>query len=102
MLKRGPWPVGARLPRFLEKWQTITQDPWVLSVVEVGFKPTFVDKPPPVSVKPLLTRCDGEHRIHLLQAVADLLAKKAVVRVWDYAVSPGYYSSYFLCPQKDG
>ena len=36
-LKRGPWPVGARLPRFLAKWQQITQDPWVLSVIEEGF-----------------------------------------------------------------
>jgi len=102
MMKIGHWPVGARLPRFLVNWRKITQDPWVLSVVEVGFKPTFVDKPPPVSVTPLLTRCDGEHRVQLLQAVTDLLAKKAVVRVWDYAHSPGYYSPYFLCPKKDG
>ena len=101
-LKRGPWPVGARLPRFLAKWQQITQDPWVLSVIEEGFRPTFVDQPPSVSVTPLLTRCDGELRQPLLQAVQDLLAKKAITRVWDYTVSPGYYSPYFLCPKKDG
>ena len=41
----GPWSVGARLSRFIDKWHAITMDTWVLSIVREGYRRTLVTDP---------------------------------------------------------
>lgn len=89
------------MARFLENWQQLTSDPWVLEVVSRGFTFQFV-KPPPLSLDPVVTPLVGTHREHLVDAVDTLLAKGALQRVLDYRTSPGFYSPYFLSQNKDG
>jgi hypothetical protein len=97
---RGPWPVGGRLCHFLDAWLSLTSDPWVLDIVQHGYRLTL-SRPPPLSRSPLITP-RGPHYQLLLAEVQALLTKLAIERVWDYQDSPGYYSPYFLAPKKDG
>lgn len=38
-------PVGGRLTHFLENWQEITNDKWVLSLIQEAYKLEFLTKP---------------------------------------------------------
>ena len=44
-------PVGGRLRFFLQNWKKITDDQWVLSVIEEGYKLEFIQKPPQTGIK---------------------------------------------------
>ena len=102
MMKRGPWPVGARLPRFYTRWQALTSDPWILSIVREGYRLQFLPLLPTLTRVPLLTPLRGASKEPLLEAIRTLHAKKAVVRVLDWDTDPGFYSRYFLSLNKDG
>ena len=47
-------PVGGRLRFFLQNWKKITDDQWVLSVIEEGYKLEFIQKPPQTAIKQTL------------------------------------------------
>ena len=95
-------PVGGCLSLFLEAWRAITNDPWVLSVIERGYAPTFQGPRPP------LTRDWASHesatpgnRAMLIQETQCLLEKQAVEPV-SRPASLGFYSHVFLVPKKNG
>ena len=45
-------PVGGRLANFVEQWGALTQNKWVLSIVQEGFRIPF-NSTPPLSTIPI-------------------------------------------------
>ena len=90
-------PVGGRLSAFLPFWRILTQDPWVLSVIERGY--TFQFKRFPRLTGKRVTRSNVSE---LCEEVAGLLQKCAVEPVPPDQLGKGFYSTYFVVPKKDG
>ena len=93
-------PLAGRLTHFLPFWKRVTQDQWVLQVVEHGYRLDFALPPPPTQVRS--TRLRGEGRRVLLDEVDELLLKGAVESVPPGQEKDGFYSTYFTVPKKDG
>lgn len=90
-------PVGARLLHFPGAWEKVTEDPWVLRIVRVGYSIPFARKPP-LTFSPI--SLTSRHPA-LPEALQALLEKRAVERVRNPR-SAGFYSRLFLVPKKDG
>lgn len=93
-------PVGGRLKYFINHWEQITDDKWVLSVIKKGYKLEFVKIPPNTGIRQ--TRVSAKHTIILLQEVEKLLEKQAIEPVPPAEVRQGFYSTFFLVPKKTG
>ena len=91
-------PVGGRLAHFAEKWEEITDNKWVLSIVRNGFRIPFI-KIPPLSSVPI--RMSPSSSPFLREEIENLLNKRAVERVQN-PETPGFYSRIFLVPKKNG
>ena len=91
-------PVGGRLAHFAEKWEEITDNKWVLSIVRNGFRIPFI-KIPPLSSVPI--RMSQSSSPFLREEIKNLLNKRAVERVQNPG-TPGFYSRIFLVPKKNG
>lgn len=92
-------PVGARLRGFASRWTEITDDHWSLMVVREGARLDFVSSPIQYSA-PVAVPMSGEMMSVCDREVADLLAKRAVVEVFDG--SEGFVCSLFVIPKKSG
>ena len=93
-------PVGGRLQRFASEWETVTSDPWVLSVVRGGYRLEFTASPPPFwGIKATTVPREPAKRAALLQEVEALIRKNAVVAI-SGPRRVGHYSSFFLTPKK--
>ena len=93
-------PCGGRLQFFIGAWSKITQDPWVLQVVR-GYQLDFSSHPPlhrPRYTQPALAR---DQKQGMEAEIQSLLEKQAIVRLTP-PLSPGFYSSVFVVPKKDG
>ena len=90
-------PVGGRLAHFVHNWQSITDDPWVLSIIRRGYLIPF-SEPPPLSEVPIFFNQSKDSRLE--EEVANLLLKGAVEKI--NPVSPGFYSRIFIVPKKNG
>ena len=93
-------PCGGRLQFFIGAWSKITQDPWVLQVVR-GYQLDFSSHPPlhrPRYTQPALAR---NQKQAMEAEIQSLLEKQAIVRLTP-PLSPGFYSSVFVVPKKDG
>ena len=98
VLPRPDIPVGGRLAYFVEQWEELTDNKWVLSIVRNGFKIAFKSIPP-LSVVPISL---SQSSSPLLQEeIVELLKKWAVERVQNPG-TPGFYSRMFLVPKKNG
>jgi hypothetical protein len=91
--------IGARLKTFSDRWEAVTDDPWVLDTVVNGLRIDFIGKPtqhfPPHNVdmtEEMRMVCDAE--------VASLLDKKAISEVVDSSL--GFFCSFFCIPKKSG
>ena len=93
-------PVSARLQNQLSVWKLITSDRWVLELLSVGYKPTFVQKPP-LTCNPGWFSVGRGHEQALLTEIDSMLQKGAIEEVSNPA-SPGFYTSIFLVPKKNG
>ena len=94
-------PVGGRLAHFLDQWQLITSDKWVLSVLRRGLELEFKEFPP-LSLDPIemsVTK-DPVKNALLQEEVMTLLLKGTIEEV--QPVDPGFYSRLFLVPKKNG
>lgn len=102
----GLRPVGGCLTNYLPAWQSITNDKWVLGVIQDGYAPQFT------KCRPTLTRewwafdsirpTTPPDRKELLKIhVQEMLTKQAIEPVTDKS-SLGYYSHMFLVPKKNG
>ena len=85
-------PVGGRLAHFAEKWEEITDNKWVLSIVRNGFRIPFI-KIPPLSSVPI--RMSQSSSPFLREEIENLLNKRAVERVQN-PETPGFYSKVIL------
>ena len=90
--------MGGRLAHFAEKWEEITDNKWVLSIVRNGFRIPFI-KIPPLSSVPI--RMSQSSSLFLREEIENLLNKRAVERVQN-PETPGFYSRIFLVPKKNG
>ena len=95
-------PVAGRLTRFLPFWRQVTSDPWVLSVVEHGYRLEFTSSPPGSTGVRNTRLCGRDGESALLDEVEGLCAKCAVKSVPPGQRGDGYYSTYFLVTKKDG
>ena len=87
-------PVGGRLAHFVEQWEEMTDNKWVLSIVRNRFEIPFKSVPP-LSVVPI-NLSQSSSRL-LQEEIAELLNKLAVERVRNPG-TPGFYSRLFLIP----
>ena len=72
-------PEGGRLRFFLDNWKKITNDQWVLSVIEEGYKLEFSGHPPQTGIKQNSVQREN---LNILETeVEDLLRKDAVEMV---------------------
>ena len=90
--------MGGRLAHFAEKWEEITDNKWVLSIIRNGFRIPFI-KIPPLSSVPI--RMSQSSSPFLREEIENLLNKRAVERVQN-PETPGFYSRIFLVPKKNG
>ena len=70
-------PVGGILSRFAEAWERESADPWVTSVIRIGYSIPFV-RPPPLSKSPvsLTAYSPGSEKYAVLEAeVSSMLLK---------------------------
>ena len=93
-------PVGGRLRFFLENWKKITNDQWVLSVIEKGYKLEFIKKPIWQGIKQTIV--SQKNMEILLQEVNILIEKDAIESVQKEQIQSGFYSTFFLVPKKNG
>ena len=91
-------PVGGRLAHFVEQWRELTNNKWVLSIVQDCFRIPFKSTPPLSSVPISLSQSST---LLLEQEITDLLQKRAVERVQDPG-TPCFYSRLFPVPKKNG
>ena len=89
-LPRPDIPVGGRLAHFVEQWEKLTDNKWVLSVVRNGFKIPFKSIPP-LSVVPI--KLSQSSSPLLREEIAELLKKRAVERVRNLG-TPGFIPGY--------
>lgn len=93
-------PVGGRLVHFFPKWEEITNDKWVLAIIQNGYKLEFLQKPPFLGVKKTFVNVTN---LELLkQEVKNLLEKDAVEIVQKTHIQTGFYSTLFLVEKKNG
>ena len=94
-----PQKVAGRLQFFAQNWQIITQDPWVLQIIQ-GYEIELLSHPwqtslpsPPVLSPPQISLVQEE--------IISLLQKGAIIEV---AFNPwvGFYSNLFLVEKKGG
>ena len=82
---------------FSEGWAQLTQDPWVLSTVTVGFKLEFIDYPPFQRHIPPNVTMDALQFSICDEKVNALIIQGAVVEA---GAEVGYISRYFLVSKK--
>lgn len=93
-------PVGGRLIYFLKKWEQITDDQWVLSVIKEGYKLEFLEIPKNTGIK---YTCVSAKDLDILDTeVRELVQKEAVEYVPLNEIENGFYSTFFLVPKKTG
>ena len=96
-------PVGGRLTHFLNRWEEITTDAWVLSIIRGGLCLQFRSRPP-LSQDPIPFSVPADPvKFQLLsEEVSTLLQKEAIEIVPSQSQDLGFYSRLFLVPKKTG
>ena len=98
-LREGPEVPAGRLQHFLENWQKITKDRWVLETIR-GYRMEFQESPTQ-AYRPRPLQVSLIQGTLIDQEVKDLIGKGAVVEL-PRPQEEGFYSSLFLVPKKDG
>ena len=93
-------PQTGRLTFFTPAWEMITQDPWVLKVIQ-GYQIEFVTPPVELSLLHLPTLPATQVTV-LDQEITELLLKQAIHPVQSPYPEGGFTSSIFVVPKKDG
>lgn len=100
LLKFPEIPVGGRLKFFHKNWEKITQDKWVLSVIQYGYKLEFNKIPPFNGIKE--TQANAKNQEIISEEVNSLLRKRVIVPVQKKQIKEGFYSTIFLVKKKNG
>ncbi|VDI08037.1 Hypothetical predicted protein [Mytilus galloprovincialis] len=87
-------PVGGRLTHFLQEWEQITQDQWVLSIIKDGYKLEFLQKPPFQGIKKTVVSTKNLDILNL--EINSLLEKGAIEKVPVKERMTGFYITLFV------
>ncbi|KAG2228482.1 hypothetical protein INT48_008098, partial [Thamnidium elegans] len=101
---RSTDPVGNRLSKYHSNWTEISINSFVNSTIQHGYHIPF-HTPPPVTTTPTPIIPFSDEQSHLIdQAIQDLLQKEAIEKVspQQSQLVPGFYSSMFVIPKKNG
>ena len=93
-------PVGGRVSRFIRKWQVVTSDPFILSVVRNGFQILVQSNFPGVFRKTTMTPKDPKVILLIQEEIRDLISKNVIVQINNFpslCLSP-----IFVIPKKSG
>ena len=93
-------PVGGRLSLFMNEWKKITDDKWVLEIIQKGYKLEFLKKPAFGGIKHTRVPPDQIELISL--EIESLLKKNAIEKVSTKNAKAGFYSTLFLVAKKSG
>ena len=85
----------------MEAWKAITQEKWILQLVQEGLSLQFA-KIPTESGTRETKFVDTQKTICILEEVENLLEKNAIERVPKPQEGLGFYSTFFIVPKKDG
>jgi len=91
-------PVRGGLSKYTKKWTKVYNGSFVNITIQSGYHISF--HTPPTLIVPFSTE-----QTHLIdQTIQDLLAKEAIKKVSAQQVqqNPGFYSSMFVIPKKNG
>jgi hypothetical protein len=90
--------VGARLKLFSKEWRSVTNDPWILQIVDSGFRIDFISRPFQ-SADP--GECSMSQQMQAVcdEEVSNLLRKKAISLASN---TPGFFSRIFAIPKISG
>ena len=94
--------MGGRIRHFLSEWRVVTNDQWVLAVVEHGYKLDFSVAPPLSKDPPEFTLQTSPCSLAMHEAIHGLLSKEAIRVVNPSVDGPGFYNHFFLVPKKTG
>ncbi|XP_073424401.1 uncharacterized protein [Dendrobates tinctorius] len=99
-IKKSFPPVGGRLRFFYPKWEQISSNPWILSIIKEGMKIEFLQNPYDFFV---LTRLNSMTQQKALEEeIRSLLCKGVLVEVPEGQEGRGFYSPLFLISKPDG
>ena len=93
-------PMGGRVSLFVQKWQVITSDSFILSVIKDGFQISVQSFFPGVIRKTTMTPWDQKVILRIQEEIRDLICKNAIVQINDFpnlCLSP-----IFVIPKKSG
>ena len=93
-------PVWGRISHFVQKWQVITSDSFILSVIKDGFQISVQSNFPVVLRKATVTPKDQKIILRIQEEIRDLICKNAIVQINDFpnlCLSP-----IFVIPKKSG
>ena len=93
-------PVGGRVSLFVQKWQVITSDSFILSVIKDGFQISVQSNFPGVIRKSTVTPRDQKVILRIQEEIRDLICKNTIVQINDFpnlCLSP-----IFVIPKKSG
>ncbi|KAK4514625.1 GTP-binding nuclear protein gsp1/Ran [Mucor velutinosus] len=102
--KKNNNPFRSRLSKYFQHWTNITKNSFVLNTVQHGYYIPFHTTPPTTTTPTSITPFSAEQATLINQAIQDLLAKSAIEPVSPQQVQqqPGFYSSMFVIPKKNG
>ena len=91
-------PVGGRLKKFVNRWEKITNDNWVLETLNKGLKFEFEAYPKPTGIRQ--TYVPVQNLEIYSEEVQNLLQKEAITHVPFVEKHQGFYSTLFLVKKK--
>ncbi|KAG0758604.1 hypothetical protein G6F25_006029 [Rhizopus arrhizus] len=97
-------PVGGRLSKFASAWTKISSNQFVNNIIQYGYSIPF-HTPPPLTTSPVpIIPYSIEQQQMIDKAIQDLLLKSAIepVTTKEAQQTPGFYSSIFVIPKKNG
>jgi len=95
--------VGGRLRSFVGAWRRITQDRWILSTLESGYRLEFSCPPPPPPSRVRTTPVPRESlRARTLSDEISLLLRKGAIVPLRSSERTRFSSTFFLAPKKGG
>ena len=93
-------PDGGRVSLFVRKWQVITSDSFILSVIKDGFQIAVQSNFPGVIRKTTVTPRDQKVILRIQEEILDFICKNAIVQINDF---PNFVFVPDLCdPQEVG
>ncbi|CEP18222.1 hypothetical protein [Parasitella parasitica] len=90
--------------KYYQQWKNITNNSFVINTIQHGYHIPFLTTPPTTTTPTSITPFSVEQATLIDQAIQDLLAKSAIEKVSPQQVqqTPGFYSSMFVIPKKNG